>query len=160
MKDIQQLIKKNSQEGRYEDIFPKTFIDAIQDKQSGMLLTDILSGFNMYFLSYLEGIQLTRNQVPTTLRKKGLWITYILFDGTMVTEYYIGDSIDDTSWGLDSNWEQGLTSTIWKNYRGLTSERPILKVDDDGYPFYDRVLKKYIVWDGTEWVNFDGTPLN
>ena len=28
MKDIQQLIKKNSQDGRYEDIFPKTFIDA------------------------------------------------------------------------------------------------------------------------------------
>ena len=29
MKDIQQLIKKNSQDGRYEDIFPKTFIDAV-----------------------------------------------------------------------------------------------------------------------------------
>jgi len=29
MKDMQQLIKKNSQKGRYEDIFPKTFIDAI-----------------------------------------------------------------------------------------------------------------------------------
>lgn len=29
MKDIQQLIKKSSQEGRYEDIFPKTFLYAI-----------------------------------------------------------------------------------------------------------------------------------
>ena len=29
MKDIQQLIKKNSQDGRYEDIFPKTFIQAV-----------------------------------------------------------------------------------------------------------------------------------
>ena len=29
MKDIQQLIKKNSIEGRYKDIFPKTFIDAV-----------------------------------------------------------------------------------------------------------------------------------
>ena len=29
MKDIQQLIKKNSQEGRYKDVFPKTFIDAV-----------------------------------------------------------------------------------------------------------------------------------
>ena len=27
MKDIQQLIKKNSQEVRYEDIFHKTFIE-------------------------------------------------------------------------------------------------------------------------------------
>lgn len=34
MKDIQQLIKKNSQEGRYEDIFPKTFIDAVKDRES------------------------------------------------------------------------------------------------------------------------------
>lgn len=39
MKDIQQLIKKNSQEGRYEDIFPKTFIDAVLDKESGVTLT-------------------------------------------------------------------------------------------------------------------------
>ena len=29
MKDIQQLINKNSQEGRYEDIFTKTFIDEV-----------------------------------------------------------------------------------------------------------------------------------
>ena len=29
MKDIQQLIKKNSQEGRYEDIFPNDFTDAV-----------------------------------------------------------------------------------------------------------------------------------
>ena len=35
MKDIQQLIKKNSQEGRYEDIFPKTFIDAVGDIVTG-----------------------------------------------------------------------------------------------------------------------------
>ena len=35
MKDIQQLIKKNSQEGRYEDIFPKTFTDAVEDRESG-----------------------------------------------------------------------------------------------------------------------------
>ena len=29
MKDIQQLIKKNSQEGRYGRCFHKTFIDAV-----------------------------------------------------------------------------------------------------------------------------------
>ena len=29
MKDIQQLIKKNSEDGRYEDIFPKTFTDVV-----------------------------------------------------------------------------------------------------------------------------------
>lgn len=34
MKDIQQLIKKNSQDGRYEDIFHKTFTDAVEDRES------------------------------------------------------------------------------------------------------------------------------
>lgn len=29
MKDIQQLIKRNNLEGRYEGLFPKTFLDAI-----------------------------------------------------------------------------------------------------------------------------------
>lgn len=160
MKDIQQLIKKNSQEGRYESVLPKTFTDAVIDKESGKTLPDILSGFNMYFLTYLGGIQITRNQVPLSIRKKGLWITYVLFDSTMITEYYTGDAVDDVSWGLDSNWKEGLTSDIWKNYRGLTTERPTLRIDDDGYPFYDRELKKYILWDGTDWTNLDGTPLS
>lgn len=31
MKDIQQLIKKNSIDGRYEDILPKTFTDAVSN---------------------------------------------------------------------------------------------------------------------------------
>ena len=35
MKDTQQLIKNNSQEGRCEDVLPKTFIDAVEDIESG-----------------------------------------------------------------------------------------------------------------------------
>lgn len=159
MKDIQQLIKKNSQQGRYEDIFPKTFIDAVEDRESGNSLTEILSGFNMYFLSYNASRELTRLQVPLSLRKTGLWITYVLYDKTVMTEWYAGEAIDDTSWTNGANWREGLTSDIWKNYRGYTNERPILKVTDDGYPFYDRNLSKYIVWDGFNWLNMDGTPL-
>ena len=107
MKDIQQLIKKNSQEGRYEDIFPKTFIDAVIDKESQESLTDILSGFNMYFLSYNRSKESTRLQVPMSIRKMGLWITYVLFDKTVVTEWYADELIDDTNWGIDSNWRVG-----------------------------------------------------
>lgn len=107
MKDIQQLIKKNSQEGRYENIFPKTFIDAVIDKGSQESLTDILSGFNMYFLSYNGSKESTRLQVPMSIRKMGLWITYVLFDKTVVTEWYADELIDDTNWGIDSNWRVG-----------------------------------------------------
>lgn len=107
MKDIQQLIKKNSQQGRYEDIFPKTFIDAVEDRESGNNLTEILSGFNMYFLSYNGSRELTRLQVPLSLRKTGLWITYVLYNKTVVTEWYAGEAVDDNSWKNLSNWRVG-----------------------------------------------------
>ena len=107
MKDIQQLIKKNSQEGRYLHIFPKTFIDAVEDRESGNNLTEILSGFNMYFLSYNGSREQTRLQVPMSIRKTGLWITYVLYDKTVVTEWYAGEAIDDDSWKNLSNWRVG-----------------------------------------------------
>ena len=182
MKDIQQLIKKNSQEGRYEDIFPKTFIDAVEDRESGNNLTEILSGFNMYFLSYNGSRELTRLQVPMSIRKTGLWITYVLYDKTVVTEWYAGEAVDDNSWKNLSNWRVGSNMVVqdtgnsetavmsqkavtnslssnYKNFRGTTDSRPTLTEDDSGFPFYDTTLKKYICWDGNVWTNFDGSAL-
>ena len=98
-----QLVKKNPAEG-YQNVFPKTWIDAIKDKESGVSLQEILQGFNMYFLSYNGSRALTRCKVPSVLRKEGLWITYVLYDHTVVTEWYNSDQIDDNSWSMDSNW--------------------------------------------------------
>jgi hypothetical protein len=112
MKDIQQLIKKNSQEGRYEDIFPKTFIDAVLDKESGVTLTDILAMFNMLFLSYNGSRSQTRLQVPSSLRREGLWVTYVLYDETVVTEWYGAEAIDDTTFGDSANWRDGSNALV------------------------------------------------
>lgn len=112
MKDIQQLIKKNSQEGRYEDIFPKTFIDAVLDKESGVTLTDILAMFNMLFLSYNGSRSQTRLQVPSSLRREGLWVTYVLYDKTVVTEWYSAGAIDDTTFGDSANWRDGSNALV------------------------------------------------
>ena len=112
MKDIQQLIKKNSQEGRYDDIFPKTFTDAVIDRENGAKLTDILSMFNMLFLSYVGSKSLTRLEVPMSLRKTGIWITYVLYDKTVVTEWYAGEAIDDTSFSNDANWRDGSNALV------------------------------------------------
>lgn len=112
MKDIQQLIKKDSQEGRYEDIFPKTFIDAISDKESGVTLTDILAMFNMLFLSYNGSRSRTRLQVPSSLRREGLWVTYVLYDKTVVTEWYSAGAIDDTTFGDSANWRDGSNALV------------------------------------------------
>lgn len=101
-----QLTRRDSQ-FIYHDIFPKTFIEAITDKDSNISLEEILQSFNMYFLSYNGSKALTRNKVPESLRRMGLWITYVLYDKTVVTEWYASDKIDDDSWEDDSNWRLG-----------------------------------------------------
>ena len=170
MKDIQQLIKKNSQEGRYEDIFPKTFIDAVEDRESGNNLTEILSGFNMYFLSYNGSRELTRLQVPLSLRKTGLWITYVLYDKTVVTEWYAGEAIDDNSWKNLSNWRVGsnmlvgdisissdgywvvngvVTTTKAQGEQGIT---PMLRVGSNNH-----LQVSYT--NGSSWVDVSSNPV-
>ena len=45
------------------------------------------------------------------------------------------------------------------NTKGNTNSRPVLSADDEGYEYYDTTLKKKIFWNGTTWVNVDGTEL-
>lgn len=104
MKDIQQLIKKDDSQGKYNNIYPITCTDAVIDKSSGKTLHDILLSYNMYFLSYTGNTATTRLQVPTSIRRRGLWITYIKYDDNVYTEWYNGKTTDDTSWQNDSNW--------------------------------------------------------
>ena len=111
MDSTQQLIKKN-QSGGYQDIYPKTFIDAIRDKESGMSLSDILDGFNMYFLPYVGSPESTRLLVPKLLRRQGLWITYVKYDKTVVTEWYAGEDISDKAWKNSSNWRIGNNNLV------------------------------------------------
>lgn len=42
---------------------------------------------------------------------------------------------------------------------GNTNQRPTLTVYEAGFTFYDRQLLKMILWNGTAWVNIDGTAL-
>lgn len=107
MKEIQQLIKKENQTGNYQDIFPKTFLDAVVNRETGVSLDEILTGFNMYFLTYLGGSGITRLQIPDELRRQGLFITYVLFDKTTVIEWYGSDDISDEAWQSDANWRKG-----------------------------------------------------
>lgn len=106
---IKQLIKKHK-EG-YSNIAPKTFIDAVTDRQSGTPLTDILAGYSMYFISVSGSKYEIRNSLPQILRRRGLWITY-LYDNTVYTEWYDGKEIDDSSWGEDANWRVGSNQLV------------------------------------------------
>jgi hypothetical protein len=106
----EQLVKKEGQ--GYNRVYPKTFIDAVVDRDSGQSLSDILSSFNCYFLSYAGDAGTTRLQVPTSLRKSGLWITYVPYNGTVTVEYYSSDSLDDDSWKSDGNWMRGSNTLV------------------------------------------------
>lgn len=107
----QQLVKKKLT-GGYENVMPKSWIEAIKDKNTGQTLVEILQGFNMYFLPYNGNTPSTRCLVPTILRKKGLWITYVKYDGNVYTEWYAANEIDDKSWGNSSNWRIGNNTLV------------------------------------------------
>lgn len=104
-----QLIK-NTEQG-IEKIFPKNYIQNLIDKDSGKNLQQILNSFNMLFLSYAGNKAETRKQVPLSLRKQGLWITYVI-GKTVVIEWYNSNAIDDNTWGSSTYWMQGSNTLV------------------------------------------------
>ena len=44
-------------------------------------------------------------------------------------------------------------------YKGTDKQRPDNSTISMGFQYYDTTLKKYIVWNGTEWTNMDGSSL-
>ena len=99
-----QLIKKTHK--GIEKVYPKNFIQNISEEQSQKSLSEILSMFNMIFLSYTGDKATTRRQVSEICRHRGLWITYII-DEQVITEWYDSNKIDDYNWGYDINWRIG-----------------------------------------------------
>lgn len=107
----QQLVKKGTN-GKYSNVMPKSWTEAIKDKSTGINLEHIIQSFNMYFLSYNGNTSTTRCLVPPKFRRKGLWITYIKYDGNVYIEWYNSDKIDDESWGDSSNWRIGNNTLV------------------------------------------------
>lgn len=105
MANIQQLVKKVPQ--GVTNVSPITSIRAVKSAETGYTLDDILTGFNMLFLSYNVSAELIRLQVPLSFRREGLWVTYVTYDRTVVTEWYNSNDIDDDTWKSDANWRQG-----------------------------------------------------
>lgn len=170
MKDIQQLIKKSNEVGRYDNVFPKTFIDAIKDRETGVSLRDILSSFNMYFLTYMGSPEDTRLQLPKSLRRMGVWITYVTWDNTVHIEWYSSDDISDEIFRSSLYWKEGTNSLVgdlsisaegnWvingedtdipaRGEQGIT---PILRVSED-----NRLEVSYN--EGNTWNSFRDIPV-
>lgn len=64
------------------------------------------------------------------------------------------------NYGDSSEWTNLISMPDILSYMiGKGDSRPSLESEDDGYMFYDTTLKKYITWNGTSWVNMDGSNL-
>lgn len=59
----------------------------------------------------------------------------------------------------DGNWVGVDGYNVVLKRKGTTEERPTPLLGDSGFQYYDTTLKKYICWNGTTWVNMDGTAL-
>lgn len=161
-----QLIKETAQ--GVEKIFPKNYIQNLVDKESGKTLQQILNSFNMLFLNYIGNKADTRKQVPTMLRKQGLWITYVV-GKTTVTEWYNSQAIDDTTWGASTYWVQGSNMLVgdvaisangtWVingqdtgiSPKGDKGETPLIRVKDN--------LLQVSYDNGTTYNNLTNTPV-
>ena len=78
-----------------------------------------------------------------------------LYYNTEVQKYNVLNTIVNGTY----NWHRIQSYPAdWKTY-GTTAERPTPTIAWIGYVYFDTTLGKMIVWNGTAWVNMDGTAL-
>lgn len=72
----------------------------------------------------------TRLQIPITLRKIGMWITYRAENSTVINEVYQGLTVSDGEWGKNENWVlvedlfakkilEDKSNIFWKNLNNI-----------------------------------------
>lgn len=109
----EQLIKKDCQTGTHKNIFPVTAISAIKDLETGKTLDQILESCNHLYLPFKDNSKaITRNQVPSNMRRRGLWITYTSCKGKVVTEWYNSNDFSNKAWGNNENWVPYMDKSI------------------------------------------------
>lgn len=100
----QQLIKKDRSTNSYSKIFPWTFTDLVLDRVTKESLDNILVRNNFIALPYVDSKAATRLQVPMKNRRRGIWLSYIDYAGTLTVEYYNDNNLDDNHWQDSSCW--------------------------------------------------------
>lgn len=101
----------------------------------------------------IKDIILLANTLPAITSVKGLRLGTYTYDLNLHRPKFAGVNTDNTITYYDA---YGYT---YSRVKGSTDQRPSLTNTDAGFQFYDNVLKKTILWNGTAWVNLDGTAL-
>ena len=115
----------------------------------------------IYFFSKYENILYNRQNAPYWAKLYGesnsrpdintqkIPTGYMFFDTDLNMPVFNCGSKYVTALGYDCS----------KLNKGTSEERPSLNSSESGFDFYDTTLKKKILWNGTAWVNMDGTAL-
>lgn len=74
-------------------------------------------------------------------------------------EFVYNVKTNKAGWWNGTEWVDNNGYSVKYITKGVTSERPTLTNADDGFEYYDSILKKKILWNGIAWVNIDGTAL-
>lgn len=92
--------------------------------------------------------------------------TYPLYDYTKMANLSpsIGRMVfekptNKPKWWDGSNWVNSDGYIYELPTKGTTAQRPALTADQIPFQYYDTDLKKFINWNGTAWVNMDGSAL-
>lgn len=99
-----QLYEKQS--NQYNPFFPIVRLDDIIETISDKSIQWILNNYNHIYVEYSESVSITRNKVPSLLRRNGLWISYNT-GKDIITEWYKGKNVninDYNQWTDDANW--------------------------------------------------------
>ncbi len=59
----------------------------------------------------------------------------------------------------DNNWLSVNGFSPEYSQKGSSDNKPQLSEHEEGFEYYDTTIKKKILWNGTSWVNLDGTEL-
>lgn len=92
----------------FKDVFPINIIQNIKDGDTGKTLQSILKSFNSIFVEYKNNVEDTRNSIDESIRRKGLWVTYLpTGEQDYITEVYIGNEESIlNNWADNSNWKK------------------------------------------------------
>lgn len=124
-----------------------------------------------YFEQVMSMIQLTNKFVSGnriiihTRWKEGDKVDYVKDIDFKITNAKTGENIHSSfiAWyyfkPVKPNFVDALGFNGSLRHRGTTEQRPTPTVKDEGFEYYDSTLKKKILWNGTKWVNIDGTEL-
>lgn len=94
-----------------KQIYPITTIDNVIDDNTNINLREILNLFNHINLGNQATINAARICVPNALRKRGLYVTYIVA-GTIYTDIFIGNE-------YDTDDDSFVKQCYWRNTRAI-----------------------------------------